>query len=319
MTNTALAVVEPRHPVLQHPSFLDALQRVMDNRVNPNQFNEIVSSQLYATPELAECTKASLYSAICTAARDGLLPTGRDGGGWLLPRKVNVAKKGQKAKYEKRAVFSSSYVGELSRVRRVYLIKRLVVECVYDGDYFMYRPSDLDSPIDHRPEILTRKDKAEIIGAYAIVLLDGDQLYHAVMNNADIDRVRASSESYKNEKARPYSPWTRHKPEMCKKSVLRRVCKILPRDRADAVLEDEPVVVDVAPARVRSVTSEPERSEEDELAARLRGSLLGSEVVAEAADFDAEAEAAQAAFDAEDAKRDPAADTDGYPEPGADG
>ena len=58
------------------------------------------------------------------------------------------------------------------------------------------------------------------------------------MDSEEINKVRDSSDSYKSEKTRPFSPWTNHWEEMARKTVLRRLYKYLPRSSGNRAADE---------------------------------------------------------------------------------
>ena len=53
------------------------------------------------------------------------------------------------------------------------------------------------------------------------------------MAKPEIEKVRATSESWKNSDTRKYSPWEKWESEMWKKTVMKRLFKVLPKTHFD--------------------------------------------------------------------------------------
>jgi phage RecT family recombinase len=65
-----------------------------------------------------------------------------------------------------------------------------------------------------------------IAGAYCRAFFQGsDKPVMTFMTRPELEKVRNSADSIKNEKTRDFSPWTRWPQEMCKKAVLKRAQK----------------------------------------------------------------------------------------------
>lgn len=239
--NGTTRIAAPRDPFFADSKFLAALEKVISSYISADKLLEIAISTINGDERLAKATPASKYRAVLEAARLGLEPTGAVGGGWLIPRWNGKAKCQE-------AHFQTSYLGELKIIRRAMKTDRVVVECVYEADEFVYEPTNLDQPIRHVPAIM-RRDRGELVLAYALIrLVDGSQ-YGAVINEDDIDRAKLSSESADKD----FSPWNRHEPEMWKKTALRRACKYAPKD---APLPHE---IETPDPRIIEVVAEHER------------------------------------------------------------
>jgi recombination protein RecT len=79
---------------------------------------------------------------------------------------------------------------------------------------------------------LERKEGAPI-GAYAIAYFRDGGFQFEIMARDEIEKVRATSESWKNEKTRRFSPWETWADEMWKKTVMKRLFKVLPKTHFD--------------------------------------------------------------------------------------
>ena len=72
-------------------------------------------------------------------------------------------------------------------------------------------------------------NRGEKIGAYAIAFLRDGGFQYEILGREDIEKVRATSESWKNEEGRKYSPWETWEEEMWKKTALKKLFKLLPK------------------------------------------------------------------------------------------
>ena len=209
-------------------------------------------------PYLLNCTPESMKSAVINVALTGLTLNSALKYAYLVPRKV---------KGELRAVLDISYIGLIKILTDAGAVKNVAAEVVYQNDDFTYGFGS--NPIlEHKPNLL--KDRGEPIGAYAIAYFRDGGFQFEVMAKSEIEKVRATSESWKNEKTREYSPWETWTDQMWCKTVLKRLFKILPKtefnDQLIAALskEHENELADAADTagRMESIFEEVEPVEE---------------------------------------------------------
>jgi recombination protein RecT len=104
-------------------------------------------------------------------------------------------------------------------------VKNVDAGVIYSNDKFDFRRGS-DPYFKHQAALANRGDK---IGAYAIAFLRDGGFQFEILGREEIEKIRSTSESYKNEDGRKYSPWETWEDEMWKKSVLKRLFKILPK------------------------------------------------------------------------------------------
>lgn len=171
--------------------------------------------------QLQECDKNSILAAIINLANIGLTLNPAAKESYLVPR-------WNEKKRVKEATLQPSYIGLIKLIMKTGAMKSLVANVVYEGDQFEINLADNRQPVRHQPA-LRKVQRGEKIGAYALATLNDGTRQVEWMEIDDIYSVRESSDSYKNEKTRPYSPWARHEDEMIRKTVVRRLYKYLPR------------------------------------------------------------------------------------------
>lgn len=120
--------------------------------------------------------------------------------------------------------FQTDYKGEVKFTKKYSIrkIKDIYAKVVRTGDEFTEEIVDGMPSIDFKP--LPFND-GDIIGAFAIVLYQDGGMAYEVMSVKDINAVRNNYSKASQSKA-----WKNSFDEMCKKTVLRRLCKHIETD-----------------------------------------------------------------------------------------
>lgn len=157
---------------------------------------------------IARNNPQSLKSSMLNIATIGLTLNPAMGLAYLIPRKNEICA-------------DISYLGLIKLAQDTGSVKHIKAELVHEKDRFEIRgafkePEHYYSPFG---------DRGKIVGAYVTALTPDGSFLTTVMHIDEIYTIRDSSESYKNERTRPYSPWVKHEGEMIKKTVIRRAYK----------------------------------------------------------------------------------------------
>lgn len=187
------------------PSLDDVLQRA----ITPERFARIVLSAFRTTPKLMECTRTSLANALMNSAALGLEPNGPLGEAYLIP-------------YKDTCQFIIGYRGLLTLARRSGQIVEVTAQVVREKDDFEYEFGS-NRVLRHKP---AEGERGDVTMVYAYAHLKDGGFAFEVMSVADVESLRARG----NE--RGHSPWKTDWEAMAKKTVLRRLCKLLPMDLA---------------------------------------------------------------------------------------
>ena len=124
-----------------------------------------------------------------------------------------------------KCVLDISYMGMIKLLTDAGAVKNVDAGVIYSNDEYDFRRGT-DPYFKHKPALVNRGEK---VGAYAIAFLRGGGTQFEILGKDEIEKIRATSESWKNEKGRKYSPWETWEDEMWKKSALKRLFKLLPK------------------------------------------------------------------------------------------
>lgn len=176
----------------------------------------IAMTSAQRNPGLLECTPESFCGAIIQSAQLGLEPDGVLGHAYLIPF-YNGKKR------VKEVQFMPGYKGLVDLSRRSGNISTIYAQVVHANDKFDYCYG-LDPDLTHKPT--QEDDTGEIIAVYAVAhLRDGGRQFE-VMLTREVESIRKQSKE--RNKGRESPAWSEHTGEMYKKTVLRRLCKMLP-------------------------------------------------------------------------------------------
>ena len=191
----------------------------LPRHLSADRMLRIAMTSVRRTPKLLGCTPQSLLGAIMQASQLGLEPDGVLGMAYLVP-------------YKDECQLIPGYKGLLDLARRSGQISTIYARVVYSTDLFEYS-FGLDETLRHVPG--TSDEVGEVVAAYAVAKMkDGAQQFE-VMTRRELDAIRKRSQAAND------GPWVTDFSEMCKKTVLRRLCKMLPAsvELARAVALDE--------------------------------------------------------------------------------
>lgn len=160
-----------------------------------------------------QCTKESVAICVATAALTGIMPsTGAAALAYVIPRRDRSGEP-PNLKYE----LSHRGLNALAQrsgmhMQGIAISKNDVLETdEYGGVIVKHR--DIDNP---------PQTHEELRGVMVIVrnIESGNVVATGFVSVKDIEKRRAMSESWKNERARPYSPWSTWPVEQCVKTAL---------------------------------------------------------------------------------------------------
>lgn len=198
--------------------------------IDPDRFIRTAITTVQMNPDLLNANRSSLFAAVMQAAKDGLLPDGREA--TIQIHNTKVKGPGGQENWVKLATYMPM-VGGLMKLMYEAGCTYIDAAAVYEKDHFRFRRGD-DPGIEHEP-YLGAEEPGAVIAAYAIVKLSNGEVKREVMSRHDIEKVRASSKA-------PKGPgWTTWYDQFAIKSVLKRIRKQVPHSspELDRVIEHD--------------------------------------------------------------------------------
>lgn len=197
------------------------IQMALPRHISLDRMLRVAMTSIQKTPKLLECNQTSLLAAIMQAAQLGLEPDGLLGQAYLVPFKTTVT-------------LIPGYKGLLKLARNSGEISTVQAHEVYKDDHFKFSYG-LEPKLEHEPNADSDMNPDNIVAFYAIAKLKDGGTQFEVMWRKQVDAIRKRSKSSND------GPWVTDYAEMGKKTVLRRLCKMLPSsiELAKAVALDE--------------------------------------------------------------------------------
>lgn len=174
--------------------------------MNPDRLIKIALTAAAKNPKILDCDRESVMLSVMQAAELGLEPGGALGEGYLVP-------------YGRTCQFIPGYRGMISLARRSGQIVSIEAHAVFEADEFVVE-FGFDPKLVHKPTM--KADRGAVVAFYAVAKIVGGGIQYDYMTKADVDAIRSRS------KASGSGPWVTDYNEMGKKTVIRRLFKVLP-------------------------------------------------------------------------------------------
>lgn len=197
--------------------------KALPKHLSPERFARIAITALTKTPKLNQCTTESLMKCLLDLSAAGLEPDGRRA--YLIP-------------YGKEATVVVSYMGLVELMRRSGDITSIRAETVCVNDAFSWSNGKVDHQVDWFAP------RGEVKAVYAEAAMTTGDTQTAVMTKDEVEAIRKRSRAGKS------GPWVTDWGEMAKKTVVRRLSKMLPlsSEIMDYVSADDALYRAPAPA-----------------------------------------------------------------------
>jgi phage RecT family recombinase len=217
------------------------VQRMLPKDVSIDRFTETAIAALQTRPELVECEKNSLYTAILRCAKDGLLPDGRQAAIVAFNTKVLV---NGKETWVKKAQAMPMVEGVVLLLAKAGVSAYAV--SVYANDKVRVWNDDTGQHFEHEP--VTFGARGERLGAVAVGRDKHGHTWVEAMNMEDLEAPKRATKQ-KDRDGKLIGPWKETPDRMEQKSALHRLGKRIPNIsiRDDEEFRDDPVAI-VAPA-----------------------------------------------------------------------
>lgn len=194
----------------------DGFSALMPKHMTPERMVKGFLSAATRNPKLLECTQISVLNTVLTAIGLGLEIGRPRGGMYAIPfwsSKINA--------YE--CVGVPDYRGLIQIAINSGKVSAIEARLVYENDDFDYAYGT--KPFcNHRP---VGSKRGELTHVYAVAqIVDGEPQFE-VMTMEDVDEHRARS------KAKDSGPWKTDYPAMAMKTVIKRLCNLLPQSQED--------------------------------------------------------------------------------------
>jgi len=243
---------------------LNSKRKALPKHFNQTRFLQNCMTVLQDTPDIASVTPVSIARTMLKGAFLGLDFFQKEC--YAIPYKKNIGTK-QSPNYVKELQFQTDYKGEIKVVKRFSprKIREIYAKIVRKSDVFEEKIVNGQQVINFAPQPFNDR---EIVGAFAVCLYqDGGMLYET-MTSTEIDKVKNTYSKIPDSKA-----WKESWGEMAKKTVLRRLCKLIEKEfddleqneaweeGADAQFDD---VTDLQPIEMPKAIEEPQEQPAEE-------------------------------------------------------
>lgn len=180
-------------------------------------------------PKLRECSLESVQKSIINVALTGLTLNPVSKECYLIPRWNKELKANE-------CTLMPGYVGLVKLLTDAGSVKSIVTNIVYSGDEIKINLADNVNPVTHIPELIKAK-RGQMIGCYSLATLHNGTRQVEWMDIEDIHAIRGRSESYTYAESKGLkSVWHTDEPEMCRKTVVKRIYKYLPKsDKSEQI------------------------------------------------------------------------------------
>jgi phage RecT family recombinase len=186
---------------------------------------QFIQLKINESPQLIRAAKAnpeSLYSSILQAAESGLSLNPQWQEGYLVPYNMKVDGKDVPT-----VTFSPLYRGKKKLLIIKGIVKNIVTELVYEGEFFEEEIINGVHEIKHKPNSFRRSDPSKIIGGYATITLNNDQLQYVVKGRDYFERCKKASEKKMGGKTSP--AWREWYDQMCRKCLINAADSVTPK------------------------------------------------------------------------------------------
>ena len=201
--------------------FKAEIARALPKHINPDRMARIALTAFRMNPKLGECDPRSIFAAVIQSSQLGL-EVGLMGEAHLVP-------------FGNQCQLIPGYTGLMKLARQSGLVQDIYAHEVRENDKFTLKLG-LERDLIHEPLTgpggfpASEEERGEIVGFYAVaVFKDGSRTFVA-MSRKEVERIRDNSRGYQSAKRfKKESVWDTDFAAMGMKTVIRRLCKFLPK------------------------------------------------------------------------------------------
>lgn len=200
----------------------DEIARVLPKHLGIERMARIAMSAYDTKPALAKCNAMSVFAAVVQSSQLGL-EIGLMGEAYLVP-------------FKGQCQLIPGYLGLIKLARQSGEVADIYAHEVRERDQFRLKLGSnrelVHEPLAGRGNFpATKLERGEVVGFYAVCLFkDGNRTFvHA--STEEVNEIRDASRGYKYALAEGTedTPWITHYVPMGKKTVIRELCKYLPK------------------------------------------------------------------------------------------
>lgn len=234
--------------------------------ISPDRFISAAMSAVQHNPELLSADLGSLFNALNSSCRDGLLPDNREGA--LVIHNTKVKTPGQPDQWVAKVAWMPMVKGVLKKIRQSGEVRTITMGVVYQGEEFDYWIDDEGEHLTHRPSYEVERSDANIRLAYAMVRLTDGDLQVEIIPKLELEKIRAASKTG----AKGWGPWKDWYAQMAKKSALHRLAPKLPiRSELIEMIERDNELYDHDQRQERDITpAKPQKGRSSRLASLVQ-------------------------------------------------
>lgn len=186
---------------------------------------QFIQLSINCNPQLVRAAKInpeSLYNSILQAAECGLSLNPQWQEGYFVPYNMRV-----EGKEVPTVTFSPMYRGKKKLLISKGIVKNITTQLVYEGELFNESIVNGVHKISHTPNSFNRSDHDKIIGGYAIITLNNDELQYVVKGRDYFERSKKASMQKMGGKVSP--AWRDWFDGMCKKCLINAADSEIPK------------------------------------------------------------------------------------------
>lgn len=186
----------------------DEVLAALPKHMTPERMTRVCVTAIASNPQLLKCDMTSLVGCCVEASQLGL-EFGALGHAYMIP-------------YGKEAKFQMGYKGLIELIRRSGQVSTIAAAAVYKDDEFHYERG-INESLTHVPALSSKEPQdKDIVAFYAYAKFKDGGFQFEVMSLGQVDSIRKRSKASKN------GPWVTDYAEMGKKTVLKRLAKLMP-------------------------------------------------------------------------------------------